>query len=97
MTTVSKKVRRLGRFDWHLAGKAIRANRPTLLAVNGLDYLSYSDCAVASVEQLSLKSKQFLSDMQGEFSVPVRFNGVGPTLNCVVTSEPSWTAEELPA
>jgi hypothetical protein len=43
MTTVSKKLRRVGRFDWDLAARAVRVNRPTRIALNGLDYLAYED------------------------------------------------------
>jgi hypothetical protein len=39
MTTVSNRLRRVGRFDWELAEKAVTMNRPTQLAINGLDYI----------------------------------------------------------
>jgi adenylosuccinate synthase len=85
MTTVSKKLRRIGRFDWALAAKAIQANRPTKIAVNGLDYFSYQDRGVGSMAQLSLYSTKFLAEFESRYSVTVDFCGVGPTLNEVLT------------
>jgi adenylosuccinate synthase len=41
-TTVTHKLRRLGRFDWDAASKAARVNRPTRIAVNFLDYIDYA-------------------------------------------------------
>jgi adenylosuccinate synthase len=53
MTTVSKKLRRVARFDWELAGRAAIFNRPTRIAVNGLDYLDYRNKGITSFELLT--------------------------------------------
>ncbi|MGE0406478.1 MAG: adenylosuccinate synthetase [Candidatus Korobacteraceae bacterium] len=82
ITSVTKKTRRVGRFDWDLASRAIVANRPTRIAVNGLDYLDYRDLAAQTRAELSAKSVQFLSELD-KFRVPVRYFGVGPKLTSV--------------
>ena len=51
-TSVSKKVRRIGRFEWELAHRTVALNRPTRIAVMGLDYLDYSDFGKTSFAEL---------------------------------------------
>ena len=97
MTTVSKKVRRVGRFDWELAAKAIQVNRPTTIAVNGLDYFSHQDRGVSSPSQLSSASTRFLAEVEGRYSVAVGFCGVGPTLREVLEDPERRHREELVA
>jgi adenylosuccinate synthase len=87
MTTVSKKLRRVGRFDWELAGKAVRANRPTRVAVNGLDYLCYADRGLKSRAGLSDRSKAFMQELHTRLGMPPEYCGVGPQLDEVLTPE----------
>lgn len=87
MTTVSKKLRRLGRFDWELARKAIRINRPTKVAVNGLDYLSYRDSHAACLTALSPSSTGFLERVRTQLNAAVEYCGVGPQLDDVISIE----------
>jgi adenylosuccinate synthase len=79
-TTVTGKTRRLGNFDWELAADAIRVNRPTRLAVNGLDYLQYSDRTVLTPEALSSRSREFLKHLS-DYGVAIEFLGIGPRPN----------------
>ncbi len=79
-TTVTGKVRRVGNFDWQLAADAIRVNRPTRLAVNGLDYLQYSDRTVLAHERLSRRSREFLNRLS-HHGVLIEFLGIGPRRN----------------
>ena len=55
-TTVTHKVRRVGRFDASLVRKAIAANRPSRVVLNHLDYV---DCAVRS-GLLTAKAGEFV-------------------------------------
>jgi adenylosuccinate synthase len=79
-TTVTKKVRRLGRFDWKLANAAVRVNRPTQLAINGLDYLDFRDLDCKDYGSLSRKPKAFVDELEQRYQTPVTYCGVGPGL-----------------
>jgi adenylosuccinate synthase len=81
MTTVSKKLRRLGRFDWDLALCATISNRPTKIAVNGLDYLDYKDRSCKSIAGLSIRSREFIEQVAERFGTEISYLGVGPKLN----------------
>jgi adenylosuccinate synthase len=85
MTTVSKKLRRVARFDWNLAGQAATANRPTRIAVNGLDYIDYRNREAASLEDLSSSAKEFLARIERELHTPVTYWGTAPQ-QCVERS-----------
>ena len=80
MTTVSKKVRRVGRFDWELAAHAVRYNRPTKLALNGLDYISYRDSNASDWITLSSQSKEFVRQLSRRSTTSVDLIGIGPRL-----------------
>jgi adenylosuccinate synthase len=83
-TSVTRKPRRVGRFDWGLARKAVVANAPTRLALNGLDYLVYSDFGAPCYEQLSQRSREFIRKVEQRTGVPVDFAGVGPSLRGLI-------------
>lgn len=80
MTSVTNKVRRVGRFDWDLAQRAVEINRPTFLALNHLDYLSYSNRGVGSCQGLSQGGAEFIRELEDRLGVPARFIGTGPCL-----------------
>ena len=85
-TTVTKKLRRIGRFDWDLAKQAVMLNKPTRAAVNGFDYLNYADYGLTDSTTLSRESMDFLSRLEHELSVPIEFRGTGPSLNMLARS-----------
>jgi adenylosuccinate synthase len=78
MTSVTKKVRRVGRFDWKLAEEAVMVNRPTALAIHGLDYVNYHDSGVTSVQHLSKESLDWVADVEDGLDVRVKFLFTGP-------------------
>jgi adenylosuccinate synthase len=80
MTTVSRKVRRIGRFDWELAQKAVRYNRPTKIAVNGLDYIDYTNAGVKSANELSCGAKEFLARFEDSLRMSVEICGTSPSM-----------------
>lgn len=86
MTSVTHKVRRVGRFDWELAEKAIEVNRPTYLAINHLDYLSYSNRGANRFEGLSPKAIEFIEDLSHKAQAPVRLLGTGPGIDELIES-----------
>lgn len=80
MTTVSKKLRRVARFDWSLASKAVAINRPTAIALNGLDYLSFDNEGAPSFSELSRSAREFIGRIEKDFCVPVAFCGTSPSV-----------------
>ena len=94
-TTVTRKLRRVGRFDWRLAQKCVQVNRPTRIAINGLDYMDYRNFQCQTLELLTDSAQQFLRNLEDRFAVPVSYCGTGPSLSDVL--QPSLArAECLP-
>ncbi len=77
-TTVTKKLRRVGRFDWNQAARAVELNRPTKLAVNFLDYIAFQNRNAREFSQLTKATREFLHDLESEVDVPVCYLGAGP-------------------
>lgn len=88
-TTVTKKVRRVGEWDDELFARAVMLNRPTAVAVTFLDYLDPRDSFVTSVHDLSVSSLAFLSLIESQFNVKVKYAGTG------VDPEKGWTCVEF--
>lgn len=86
-TSVTNKVRRVARFDWTLAAEAIRVNRPTKLAVNGLDYLNYANKGQYELDRITEDAKTFLTSLETAFKVPVVYGGTGPAVEDFVYLE----------
>lgn len=80
-TSVSKRLRRVGRFDWDLARRAVQINRPTKLAINGLDYLDYNNKGVSSFEQLTESAREFVFNLERRLATPVQYLGTGPGMH----------------
>ncbi|HEY1528248.1 MAG TPA: adenylosuccinate synthetase [Candidatus Angelobacter sp.] len=83
-TSVTNKIRRIGRFDWQLAKAAVRCNRPTKLAINCLDYLDYRDLGCTNFGFLSDASKQMALELETQLGVPIAFCGVGPAVRNLI-------------
>ena len=79
-TTVTKKTRRVGRFNFSEVNRAVLINRPTELAVNFLDYLSVENCEARSYRGLTENAKQFLHKLKTETGVSSGYVGVGPKI-----------------
>jgi adenylosuccinate synthase len=86
-TSVSNKVRRVGRFDWDLVRDAIRLNRPTRIAVNGLDYLDYRNFGLTRTESLSERAVGFVRELNRQLGTPIIYLGVGPSLHHIIEQE----------
>ena len=76
MTTVSKKLRRVARFDWELAANTADVNRPTRIAVNGLDYISFENERVESYSRLTSNAREFIGDLEAQ-NPQYRFRSAG--------------------
>jgi adenylosuccinate synthase len=79
-TSVTHKLRRLGRFDWELAQRAITLNRPTRLALNFVDYLGFDNRAASKWEELNSQATCLAREIEG-LGVPVKYIGTGPELS----------------
>lgn len=77
-TSVTHKLRRLGRFDWEAARRAVMLNRPTRIAVHFLDYLSFSNRGVSKWEFLTPEAKKFVTNLEDLCDAPARYLGTGP-------------------
>lgn len=84
MTSVTRKVRRVGEFDWDLLDIAIRLNRPRYLIVHGLDYLNYCDTGVTQFTDLSQSSRAWIQMLQERSGVSVLAAFTGPHQDHIV-------------
>lgn len=78
MTQVTKKMRRVGRFDFDMAKQAVMINRPTQLAIVALDYLDYKNRGKTNYYLLTDDTKAFVQKVQNETGVQVGYIGTGP-------------------
>jgi adenylosuccinate synthase len=83
-TSVTNKIRRVARFDWDFAKKAVAVNRPTRLAINGLDYLDAANRGAREWNALTSQARTFLSRLREESEVPCDFLGTGPSINQLI-------------
>lgn len=90
-TSVTKRVRRVARFDIHPVMAACRYNRPTHLAIMGLDRLNSADLRVRSYMELSCTGRSFVADLVEQTRVPVRWLGTGfgtfDAISCPITKQ----------
>ena len=89
-TTVTQKIRRVGRFDLSLVLDACQVNHPTKLAVHGLDYLDYNNLGVRDYACLSQSAKDFLRMITESTGVPIAYAFTGRE-NSAVIRNPSPT------
>lgn len=79
--TVTRKLRRVGRFDWDAARRAAMLNRPTRIAANFLDYLDFGNRAASDWERLSANARKFVHNLERLCHSPVSYVGTGPRLS----------------
>ncbi len=84
LTTVTKKVRRVARFDMELVLDSCRVNRPTDLVIHGLDYIDYRNFGVDRYSDLTASAKEFLAMVQNATGVPIRYAFTGKENSAVV-------------
>src|SRR5713101_1222975 len=77
-TSVTDNVRRVARFDWLLATKAIAMNRPTRVAINGLDLLNYNDLGLTDFGSLSRLAVDLIRRVGEMSSCDTLYGGTGP-------------------
>ena len=83
-TSVTNKLRRVARFDWELARKATAANRPTRIAINGLDYINALNRGRHRWADLTETAATFVMRLASELDTTADYLGTGPSLNEIV-------------
>lgn len=78
LTTVTKRVRRVARFDIEIVRKATLANIPTDIAIMGIDYLDFENRGSKIFADLTDKAKKFVARLECETNTKVSFIGSGP-------------------
>ena len=76
-TSVTKRLRRVARFNLEAVKIACAYNRPTSLAVMGLDRIEYVNTGVTQVRALTPRAHAFLDNLNLATAVPVEFAGTG--------------------
>lgn len=76
-TTVTKRPRRIGKWDDNLIQEAILLNKPTSMALTFLDYIDPSCRGISEFEKLNDKSKAFITAIEQKFSIPIAIIGTG--------------------
>ena len=93
-TSVTHKLRRVGRFDWGAARRAITLNRPTMLALNFIDYLSFENRGASDWTALSQDARTFVHELE-QLGPPVCHLGTGPHLADNVRLGPTRNRPDL--
>lgn len=75
-TSVTRSVRRVGRFDGEIVRQAVMVNGPTCIVLNHLDYVDFS-CRRSSV--LSDKVSRFVDEVESRIGASVDYLGFGPS------------------
>jgi adenylosuccinate synthase len=76
-TTVTKNIRRVGRFDIELVKRAVMINRPTQIAITFIDYIDHANAGVRCYSELTQSAKQFIERIERETQVPVTLISTG--------------------
>lgn len=93
ITTVTKKVRRVGRWDGDLFAHSLMLNRPaTKVALTFMDYIDPLCYGMDSWLDLPKKVIEFVRDIEFEHDCQVAYVGTGPHSVCVNPASRRWTA-----
>jgi adenylosuccinate synthase len=73
-TTVTAKLRRVGRFDPEIVRRAIQVNQPTRVVLNHLDYVE----PLVQAGNLTPKARAFLENVEAGIDCQINWLGTGP-------------------
>lgn len=76
-TSVTNRLRRVGRFDLEAVVTACRFNQPTEIAVMGLDRIDYSNRGVTDPTCFSKNALEFLDMLSTALDIPISWCGTG--------------------
>lgn len=84
LTSVTRKIRRVARFDPALVAQACRYNSATSLAIMGLDRLDHLNTGVTDYAQLSLSARRFIQELSLTTETPVTLVGTGFSTDAIL-------------
>ncbi len=76
-TTVTKKTRRVGLWDWDLMDGAVRVNGATEIVLTFADYINPGDFMVKRWFDLSAETRDFVIEIERRYGIPVTMIGTG--------------------
>jgi adenylosuccinate synthase len=76
-TSVTNRLRRVARFDMEAVAVACRYNRPTSLAVMGLDRIDFRNYGIKDLSQVTAQALSFIRDLEEKVGAPVAWLGTG--------------------
>jgi adenylosuccinate synthase len=76
-TSVTKRLRRVAEFRLEEVKLACAYNRPSALAVMGIDRLDFANTAIQDVNNLTKTGRLFLEELELEVGIPIAFIGTG--------------------
>jgi adenylosuccinate synthase len=77
LTSVTRRPRRVALFDLEFVKTACRYNRPTSLAVMGIDRLDHANRTIRSSDELTPRARDFLGQLTAATGVTVEWIGTG--------------------
>jgi len=83
-TSVTKKLRRVARFDSEIVKRTISVNRPTKIALMGIDYIDYNSKDVKDFNHLTKKSRDFVYKIEQILYQKIDYIGTGIMDSCIV-------------
>lgn len=78
-TTVTKKTRRVFEMNWDRLRYVTKLNRPTMIALNFVQYIDWNALYCTDYFHLPVKVKEFIERVEDETGVPVKLIGTGPS------------------
>lgn len=76
-TSVTSRLRRVGTFDWVLAKRAVEVNRPTGIALMGIDRISYEATNCLEPSLLPDSATSFIASTSSQLCSPIEWVGTG--------------------
>jgi adenylosuccinate synthase len=95
LTTVTKQIRRVALFDIDIVKKANQVNRPTQIALTGIDYIDYRNKGIRDFDSLTEETKQFIQSIEYDVGTRIDFLGTGPANEEIIDRRNSLKEKSL--
>lgn len=76
-TSVTRRLRRVARFNFEAVSLACQYNRPTGIAVMGLDRIDFKNLNITDPAELTRSAKEFVAQVERSTGTPVEIVGTG--------------------
>jgi len=96
-TSVTATLRRVAEFDLSLAKEAIQHNLPTCTVLNHIDYVNFDDYGKVHSDELSQKSRNFITGLEERLGVKFDIVGTGPDHKHVAEIAKTFNSQGLAA